>query len=102
MRIFFDKYPYWQLAIKQEYKSLILNNTWTLISHLPRMKTIGCSWKFKLKRDSDGSISKYKARLVARGDMQLPDWESVFAPSIHYTALRALLAIACYDDLKIE
>ena len=34
--------------------------------------------------------------------MQQPDWNSVFAPTVRYTTLRTLLAIACYDDLEIE
>ncbi len=37
------------------------------------MRNIGSMWKFKLKRDSTGNITKYKARLVARGDQQEPD-----------------------------
>jgi hypothetical protein len=37
------------------------------------MKVIGSMWKFKLKRDSKGHITKYKERLVARGDQQQLD-----------------------------
>ena len=66
------------------------------------MKVIGSMWKFKLKRDSKGSVTKYKARLVARGDQQQPDWNSVFAPTVRYTSLRVILALACYNDWEIE
>jgi hypothetical protein len=58
--------------------------------------------EFKLKRDSTGNIAKYKARLVARGDQQEPDWNSVFAPTIRYTSLRVILAIACINDWEVE
>jgi len=66
------------------------------------MRVIGSMWKFKLKRDSNGNVSKFKARLVARGDMQDPDWGSVFAPAVRYTSLRVILAIACHQDFEIE
>ena len=43
------------------------NGTWELVD-LPRgTKAIGPKWVFKLKRNEDGSINKYKARLVGRG-----------------------------------
>ena len=45
---------------------------------------------------------KYKARLVARGDMQEMDWNSVFAPTLRYTSLRVILALAAYHDYEIE
>jgi len=66
------------------------------------MKDIGSVWKYKLKRDSKGRITKYKARVVARGDQQQPDWNSVFAPTVRYTSLRVILALACYNDWEIE
>ena len=65
------------------------------------MRIIGCSWKYKIKRDGSGAIVKYKACLVASGDMQDLDYASVFAPTVRYTALCVLLALACYHDLEI-
>ncbi len=66
------------------------------------MRVIGCSWKYKIKRDSMEAIVKYKARLVARGDMQQVNYAHVFAPTVRYITLRVLLALACHHDLKIE
>jgi hypothetical protein len=62
------------------------------------MKVIGSMWKFKIKRDSKRNINKYKVRLVARGDQHQPDWNSVFAPTVRYTSLRVILALACNND----
>ena len=61
-------------------------------------------WRFKVKRDADGSIIKYKARLCARGDQQTSgiDYSETFAPTVRYTTLRVLLALACYHDLEVE
>ena len=66
------------------------------------MRTIGCSWKFRIKRDSSRAITKYKTRLVARGDMQHLDFAFAFAPTVRYTTLLVLLALACHYDLEIE
>ena len=56
----------------------------------------------KLKRDASGNIKKCKARLVARGDHQEPDCNSVFAPTVRYTSLHIILDIACINDWEIE
>jgi len=66
------------------------------------MKVTGSSWKFKLKRDKEENITKYKARLVTRGDQQEPGWKFVFSPTVRYTGLRVMLAIACHQDLEVE
>jgi len=66
------------------------------------MEVIGSSWKFKLKRNQSWTIIKYKARLVARGDMQEMDWNSVFTHTLRYTAMRVILALAAYHDYEIE
>jgi hypothetical protein len=93
---------HWLLATNKEFSSLTSKNTWHLVPLVSPMRTIGCSWKYKIKRDNNGAIIKYKARLVARGDMQSVDYSSVFAPTVRYTTLRVLLALACYHDLEIE
>jgi len=42
-------------------------NTWTLVELPKGAKPIGCKWIFKKKYHPDGSIEKYKERLVAKG-----------------------------------
>lgn len=56
---------------------------------------IGCKWVFKVKYNSDGSIEKYKARLVAQGFCQIHeiDYTETFAPTIRRESLRIFLAI---------
>ena len=52
--------------MEAELQSIEENNTW-MLSDLPKNhQAIGLKWVFKLKRDPDGSIVKYKARLVAK------------------------------------
>ncbi len=92
----------WVSDTQHEFNSHIHNGTWELVPRQPHMDVIGSSWKFKLKRDQSKFISKYKARLVARGVMQEMNWTSVFAPTLRYTSLRVILALASHHDYEIE
>ena len=58
--------PEWDAAMKDEYDSLMKNQTWELTS-LPEGKNlIGCKWVYRTKFTSDGKVEKHKARLVAK------------------------------------
>ena len=57
----------WVSAIKEELDAHRKNKTFTPVKRTRDMNVIGCRWVFKVKRDAQGSVSKYKARLVAKG-----------------------------------
>jgi hypothetical protein len=96
----------WRDAIEAELYALTQNDTWTIIeeSELNDMRTINSKLVFDLKKNSDGSISRFKARLVARGDMQRDgfDYEEVFSPTLRMESFRILLALAAMRDLDIH
>ncbi|GKB71168.1 zinc finger, CCHC-type containing protein [Tanacetum coccineum] len=50
--------------------SIMGNNTWVLADLPPGCKPLGCKWIFKRKRKVDGTIEKFKARLVIQGFKQ--------------------------------
>ena len=60
------------------------------------IKPIGLKWVFKIKRNANGTISKYKARLVAKGYVQRHgvDYEEVFAPVARIETIRMIIALA--------
>ena len=87
-----------------EYDSLLSNDTWDLVP-LPKGKNIvGSHWVFKLKRNSDGSVERYKACLVAQGYSQSEgvDYQEVFSPVVRYRTIRSLLAVAYIYDWEIH
>jgi hypothetical protein len=94
----------WKAAADEEYAALLRNNTWEIVKLPPGKKPIGSRWVWLIKRKSDGSIDRFKARLVAQGFSQKPglDYVEVFAPTCRMASLRLILAIAAIEDLHIH
>jgi hypothetical protein len=88
----------------EEYRSLVENRTWTVSKPPPNVKPVPAKWMFKIKRDKQGKIERYKARFVAKGFRQKHgvDYEEVFAPVSRHATVRALLAVAASRDLEVE
>ena len=60
----------WKEAIKSEIDSILHNHTWELVDLPPSCKPLSSKWVFKRKQKVDGSIDKYKVRLVIKGYKQ--------------------------------
>jgi histone deacetylase 1/2 len=61
------KAPVWLQAMQDEITALHTQGTWSLVPLPAKRNLVGCKWIFKIKRHSDGSIARHKARLVAQG-----------------------------------
>jgi hypothetical protein len=61
---------HWQMAMNDEYNALMRNKMWHLATLQPGHNVIDCKWVFKVKHKADGSIDRYKARLVSKGFKQ--------------------------------
>jgi len=87
---------HWEKAMDEEMAALYGNGTWDLVPLPKDKKTIGCKWVYKVKHDSDGSISRYKARLVAKEYAQTHgiDYEETFAPVAKMATVRGVIAVA--------
>jgi len=57
----------WRKAMLQELSLIEKNKTWKFADLLENKKAIGVKWVFRTKLNPDGSIYKYKARLVVKG-----------------------------------
>jgi hypothetical protein len=55
----------WIEAIKDEVQSLIKHGTWRPATLAPGRKAIGTRFVFKKKLAADGTVARYKGRLVA-------------------------------------
>lgn len=51
----------------QELQAMTENNTWSVVPLLEGKKAIGCKWIYTNKLNSDGSLARHKARLMAKG-----------------------------------
>ena len=81
--------PQWIKAAQEEINSLYANGTWEVVKLPPGKKAIGSGWVFKVKRNADGSVERYKARVVAKGYSQRPglDYTEIFAPTFRQASL---------------
>lgn len=86
----------WIDACKDEILSIEKNNMWDLVDLPSGVKPIGLKWVFKIKRNADGTISKYKARLVAKGYVQRHgvDYDEVFAHVARIETIRLIIVLA--------
>jgi hypothetical protein len=97
-------WPLWKEAMQKEMDTLRKAETWIVVDKPPGKNIVGSKWVFRLKKNSDGQIEKYKARLVARGFTQIHgvDYTETFAPVAKMSSLRTVLAIAAQRNWPIE
>jgi len=96
--------PYWKEAVNSEIESILQNHTWELVDLPKGSKPLGYKWIFKKKLKVDGSIDKYKARLVIKGFRQKQDLDyfDTYSPVTRITSIRMLIAIASILNLEIH
>jgi Reverse transcriptase (RNA-dependent DNA polymerase) len=65
-----------------ELQNLKSADTWDIVERPGSVNVVDSKWVFHLKKDAEGRIVKWKARLVARGFTQVQgiDYFGTFAP----------------------
>ncbi|KAK1618295.1 hypothetical protein QYE76_023812 [Lolium multiflorum] len=71
---------YWKEAVCSEMDSILANGTWEINDRPYGCKPVGCKWVFKKNLRPDGTIDKYKARLVANGYTEKEADKCVYYP----------------------
>lgn len=68
------------------------------------MKPVGYKWVFVRKRNENGEIARYKARLVAQGFSQRPgiDFDETYSPVVDATTFRYLMSLIAHEGLNLH
>jgi hypothetical protein len=85
----------WDNAMDEGMTALDANATWELVALPKDKKAIGCKWMYKVKHNVDGSVNKYKTRLVAKGYAQTYgiDYEETYNLVAKMTIVRTIIAM---------
>jgi len=88
--------PEWTATMDKELEALEANGTWRLTALPPKARALTSKWVYRVKFRPDGSIERYKARLVIRGFQQIKDkdYKHTFSPVAKLTTVRIFIALA--------
>jgi hypothetical protein len=84
--------------------SILSNETWELVDRSYGCKPVDCKWVFKKKLRPDGTIDKYKTRIVAKDYTQKEggDFFDTYSPVVRLTIIRVLLSLAASHGLLVH
>ena len=90
------KLSQWREAMIKEIIALEQNGTWPVVDLPPGKKPIGCKWVYKIKYKSDGSIERYRARLITQDFTQIEglDFYETFASVAKMASVQCFLVVA--------
>ncbi|GJR67015.1 putative RNA-directed DNA polymerase [Tanacetum coccineum] len=96
--------PEWHQALKEEYDPLMKNRTWSLVPRASTTNVVDGKWVYRLKRDKNGAIIRYKARFVAKGFRQQPgiDFHETFSPVVKSITIQAVLSLAVTNNWPLR
>ncbi|KAL0552269.1 hypothetical protein IC582_011377 [Cucumis melo] len=92
------------IVMQEEIEALHKNKTWELVTLPQGRKPIGNKWVYKIKRNNDDQVERYRARLVVKGYAKKEgiDFNEIFSPVVRLTTIRIVLEMCATFDLHLE
>jgi hypothetical protein len=97
-------HPDWDTIRKEEYRSLMENDTWYLVPLPKGRKIVRCKWVYITKYTSDGNVERHKAWLVAKGFSQVEgiDYNETFSPIAKMNSVHLFLALSTSHKWEVH
>jgi hypothetical protein len=90
-------------ATKKEWNNLCTMKTVQIIKRSEaKSKPLPLTWVFKYKYNKHGFLTKFKARVCVRGDLQPPSEKETYAATLAAKSFRILMALAARWDLQLK
>ncbi|SGY20279.1 BQ5605_C017g08564 [Microbotryum silenes-dioicae] len=101
------KSPYrnhWSAAMVSELLQFDHHGVFQEVKWHEGIRVLGTIWVYSIKRNANGKIIRFKARLVAQGFAQRPgiDYHDTYAPVAHSSTILFLIALAAAQGLYLE
>lgn len=98
----------WIRSIQEELENLEKLETWKIVNkksnilYRDKRKLIPTHIVLKIKRDKNGKPVRFKARIVAGGNLQIKgiDYQDVYAPVVDFSLVRTCIALAFLKGWK--
>ena len=94
--------PLWQQAMADELDALHKSHTWDMTTLPSGKSAVGCKWVYKIKTRVDGSVKRYKARLVNLSLLVRVSHDYLIVVSFYKIQLKTLTKLKEYTMFLIN
>jgi hypothetical protein len=93
----------WEIVMRVEFNSLVENQIWDLVKRL-KQNVIIDRWIFRLKRDRDDNLQRYKVKWMTHDFKQRHDvnFDETFASVVKFVSYKSLMTISTIRELQIR
>ena len=97
-------HPEWKKVMHAEFQALIKNKTWDLVPYSEDMNVVTNKWVFRVKYKADGSMDRFKVRLVAKKFQQLAsiDFFETFSPIVKASIITVIFSLDVIDGWNVQ
>lgn len=88
----------------EELIVFMCHGTWELVFPPNNCKVVGYNWVFHVKHKVDGSIDRFKARLVTKGYNQRPmlDYKETFSFIVKLAIIKIILKVVMMQEWPLR